>query len=144
MTKRQAVLLERLVTFCGRCGSPDLPMKVDCVIGYGSFFRGKPNPDDVDLIAMVSRRHPGFERFCDLVDKDLRTRRGEATPRDRMRRLARAHPDPEVQRLADVYAAWLGDVSDHWLYEQTTILGGAALMMGLAVWVRRRRGPRHP
>lgn len=136
MTKRQAVLLVWLVTFCARCGSPDLPMKVDRVIGYGSFFRGEPNPDDVDLLAMVGRLHHGFERFRDLVEKDQKQGRRDAAPDERMRRLARQHPDPEVRRLADVYATWLEGLSDRWLYEQSTVIGN---LLKISPFVYERR-----
>ena len=105
-TKRQAVLLERLVTFCERCGSPDLPMRVDRVIGYGSFFRGKERPADVDLLVVVGARHPDFERFSAIVEK-LEKEMPTDIPADRIRKFACAHSDPAIRASADLFCSWL-------------------------------------
>src|SRR5260221_13044739 len=44
MTSRQSALLDRLVTFCDRCGSPDLPVRVGRVLSCARFFRGMDRP----------------------------------------------------------------------------------------------------
>src|SRR5207253_10012124 len=112
MTKRQGVLLDRLVAFCQRCGSPDLPMKVVRVMGYGSFFRGKDRPADVDLRVVVGERHSDFERFVEIVDEKLERETPDDTPAERMRQFALAHPDPAIRRAADRFASWLTGTTD--------------------------------
>ena len=121
-TRRQAVLLERLVTFCERCGSPDLPFRVLRVIGYGSFFRRKDRPGDVDLFVLTGENHPLYERFEGLV-KDELSRGGEGLmPADRMRSIASGDPDPAVSQAAGMFAHWLDGFSDAMLYEHRSIV----------------------
>ena len=123
MTKRQAILLDRLVVFCERCGSPDLPLAVVRVLGYGSFFRGKERPGDIDLAVVTGGKHPLFDRFTEIVRNDLGDYRPDLALAGRMKALAASHPDPAVADAADLFAGWLEGMTDNMLYGQQTILG---------------------
>src|SRR5437660_438244 len=119
MTRRQSVLLDRLVTFCERCGSPDLPWRIERVLGYGSFFRGKGRPGDVDLVARVGARHPLFNKFRDLVVEKVRTGRAPEPPAERMDRIAASHPDPAVNGARALFVSWLAGLTEHGLFGHT-------------------------
>jgi hypothetical protein len=123
ISKRQSVLLDRLVAFCERCGSLDLPLRITRIYGYGSFFRRKDRPADVDLTVLCGERHPLFERFVKLVEDDLDESCPALPPNERMRRLADCHPEPEIQDASPMFSSWLEGVSDHMLFGQQTILG---------------------
>ena len=120
LTKRQAVLLDRLVAFCERCSSLDLPLRVAKVIGYGSFFRGKDRPGDVDLFVVTGEDHPLFDRFRGIVKGRLGREGGPSTPAERMRSIAEA--DPDVAESAEVFARWLDGFSDAMLYDHRSIV----------------------
>src|SRR5690242_17099404 len=117
MTRRQAVLLDRLVTFCERCGSPDLPVRIGRVLGCGSFFRGKERPGDVNLIACVVGEHPLFGKFCDLVDGELRKDRTDQPPAERMGRISDSHADPAIKEARSLFVSWLGGFTDRMLFQ---------------------------
>lgn len=123
LSERQVLLLEHLVKFCGRCGSPDLPLQIVKVIGYGSFFRGKERPGDVDLFVVTGREHPLYERFRSLVKSELSRRRASSkSPSDRMRRIAASDPDPAVAQAAGMFAGWLEGFSDAMLFDHKSIV----------------------
>ena len=54
-SKRQLVLLERLEKVCQRAAADDLPVRIEEVWGFGSFFRLKESPQDLDLAIKYSR-----------------------------------------------------------------------------------------
>lgn len=69
MTPRQKVLLERLKTLCDRASSDTLlPARAVSVWGYGSYFRSKERPRDVDLDIVIDRSGPGFDLWRLLYD----------------------------------------------------------------------------
>jgi|GEM_PF-5643849 len=121
VSKRQTVLLDRLVAFCERCGSPDLPVRVSQVIGYGSFFRGKEAPNDIDAVVVAPEDHPLFEKFIGIVS-DRIGRRHVASPAEEMRRIAAEHPDPEVAESASPFSDWLRGISFETLFEARNII----------------------
>lgn len=58
MSKRRDVLLQRLKHFVHtKALHPHLPMRVRKVLGFGSFFRGKAIPHDIDLAVVAGLRH---------------------------------------------------------------------------------------
>lgn len=73
MTPRQKVLLERLKTLCDRASSGTLlPARVVSVWGYGSYFRSKERPRDVDLDIVIDRSGYGLKLwrlFYDTFDE---------------------------------------------------------------------------
>jgi hypothetical protein len=122
LTKRQAVLLDRLVTFCERCGSSGLPFQVLKVIGYGSFFRRKERPGDVDLFVITGENHALYERFEEMVKGGLVRRGKRLAPADRMRLIASSHPDSAVSEAAGMFSEWLDGFSDAMLYDHKSIV----------------------
>ena len=81
LTDRQELLIERLSALADMASARSLPMDVVEIVGFGSFFRGKPRPKDMDLfIRCVARPvRPDFERFAGL----LKTIRKEPTYQER-------------------------------------------------------------
>lgn len=122
-TKRQAVLLDRLVKFCERCARPDLPLQVVRVVGYGSFFRGKDRPGDIDLAVFTGVKHPLFERFVEVVEGELQKFQPGLPLADRMRLLAASHAEPTLKESGGIFVEWLANVTEHMLYGQQTIVG---------------------
>ncbi len=71
LTKRQRILFERLVQLGPLIESSGIPLIVVEVLGFGSFFRGKADARDIDLMFRC-RRHPprpDFARFSTLLEK---------------------------------------------------------------------------
>ncbi|WP_165227540.1 hypothetical protein [Aquisphaera insulae] len=121
ISKRQSVLLGRLVMFCERCGSIDLPVRVSQVIGYGSFFRGKESPNDIDALVVAPDDHPLFDKFIAIV-RDQIEKRYVANPAEKMEQLAASHVDPEVASSSDLFSGWLSGISYDSLFEARNII----------------------
>jgi len=121
VSKRQAVLLDRLTTFCDRCGSSDLPVQVSQVIGYGSFFRGKESLNDIDAVVVAPEDHPLFEKFIAIV-RDQISKMHVASPAEEMLRIAAGHPDPEVARSVRLFSDWLKGMSFETLFDARNII----------------------
>jgi hypothetical protein len=67
-TKRQKTLITRLVRLGEMVSNNLLPLNVTEILGFGSFFRGKTSPKDVDLMVRHSGSHdPQFQEFMKLV-----------------------------------------------------------------------------
>ncbi len=73
LTNRQQLLFNRLVTLGEWASSGAFPMTVLEIRGFGSFFRGKQRPHDVDLLVRVQRPEqlPAFSEFLEIL-KDIR------------------------------------------------------------------------
>jgi hypothetical protein len=70
MTQRQRVLLDRLLTLGTWLSDGKLPVQVTEVYGFGSFFRGKAQPRDVDLVLRCLLEDTAdFQLFSTLLDK---------------------------------------------------------------------------
>lgn len=69
LTDRQQLLFDRLVTLGDWATKGELPMRVLEIRGFGSFFRGKPRPQDVDLLIRIQRPEhlPEFDLFVGLL-----------------------------------------------------------------------------
>jgi hypothetical protein len=69
LSKRQKTLFDRLVMLGRWAEDGRLPVDVAEIIGFGSFFRGKPNPKDVDLLIQRSgETTPRFQLFLKRLD----------------------------------------------------------------------------
>jgi len=70
LTKRQRVLLDRLLTLGNWLSEGKLPVQATEVYGFGSFFWGKAGPRDVDLVLRRSRKDTAdFRLFTRLLDE---------------------------------------------------------------------------
>lgn len=106
LTDRQEVLIERLVGLSGLAASVALPLDVLEIRGFGSFFRGKGRPKDVDLIFRCHRRphRPDFARFLELLKKirfDQTYQDRYDNPRDAMDAAYRASDQPRLPGFDD-------------------------------------------
>lgn len=68
-TKRQQVLLGRLQVLLDRIAAWPLPLDIAEVLGFGSFFRQKAKPRDLDLEIRWSEQTRLYEGFVRLMDK---------------------------------------------------------------------------
>lgn len=69
-SKRQQVLLDRLITLGQWSTEGRLPVRVLEVYGFGSFFRGKDRPRDVDLLFRRAKEDTNeFRLFSKLLDQ---------------------------------------------------------------------------
>ena len=68
-TSRQKLLFDRLVQLGELATNDKLPSKILEITGFGSFFRGKPKPTDVDLFIRYERLNhkPEFKKFRSLI-----------------------------------------------------------------------------
>ncbi|QDT24353.1 hypothetical protein [Gimesia chilikensis] len=104
LTKRQKTLFDRLVTLGEWANTGELPYHPLEILGFGSFFRGKRNPNDIDLIFRIPKEHlPEFDEFVQLLyeirnDWDLEER--NANPHDALVEL-RTNEDQRVANFSD-------------------------------------------
>ena len=113
---RRIVLQKRLIEFCKAASLEELPFNVVQILGFGSFFRGKESPKDVDLVLRVDRRPERFALFCELVKKVRFTSDYEkAFPSPCQAMLhestsevpASKWPVGQRERLTSLYSQWL-------------------------------------
>lgn len=105
LSERQQILFERLVTLGEWATKGELPSQVLEIRGFGSFFRGKPRPSDVDLILRVQRPDhlPEFDRFITLVKSvryDWKLEKRFPTPQEALDRL-RSNGDKRCTEATD-------------------------------------------
>lgn len=104
-TKRQRVLLDRLVTFGQWLSEKRLPVSVLEAYGFGSFFRGKGRPHDVDILLRRSTEDTDdFRLFSKLLDKVSygRTYRKFKTPQAALLNAFDQHYSNLIPGLIDV------------------------------------------
>jgi hypothetical protein len=130
LTDRQQTLIERLIALGELVGSPLFPLDVVEVHGFGSFFRGKSRPKDVDLFIRCHRRpvREDFARFLELVHV-LRFGAGYehrfATPREAMHATYCRHAGPSLPGMEDEefergkFCEWLDGYSWNMLHPKT-------------------------
>lgn len=70
LTDRQRLLMKRLITLGDWANSNELPVCLMEIRGFGSFFRGKPRPRDVDLLIKVDNNNnpSDFTRLIELLE----------------------------------------------------------------------------
>lgn len=66
LSKRQQLLINRLQNL-EKSLQEELPVMITDIIGFGSFFRGKKNPKDVDLTVRYSNINPIYTVFKDKI-----------------------------------------------------------------------------
>lgn len=108
-SKRQAALNQRLEALCSRAEKEDLPIIVEEVWGFGSFFRLKERPKDLDLGVKYSDFHPLWQKFNDVIEKVLSARWESTTsypsPGDALREELSKSNDGAV--LWSTFSAWI-------------------------------------
>ena len=84
LTRREQVLFDRLLVLGQWASQRLLPVDAIEIIGFGSFFRGKPNPKDVDLLIRHTRSNSQdftrFQQLLDIVRRDMKYRERFDTP----------------------------------------------------------------
>ena len=68
LSRRQKVLLARLTSLAESANSRKLPVEVLEILGFGSFFRAKENPKDVDLLIRCTRENQPFSLFRQILE----------------------------------------------------------------------------
>ena len=117
LTKRQKTLFDRLVTLGEWANTGELPYHPLEILGFGSFFRGKRDPNDIDLIFRIPKEHlPEFDEFVQLLceirnDWDLKGRNNK--PHDALIEL-RTNEDQRVANFSDdVFRKYLNWVESY-------------------------------
>jgi hypothetical protein len=132
LTDRQQTLIERLIALGELVAGRTLPLDVIEIYGFGSFFRGKPRPQDVDLYLRCDRRplREDFERFLTLAHKLRFTptfQKQFATPQEAMHSVYRRHDGPSLPGMEDEefergrFCEWLEGFSWNMLHPQTIV-----------------------
>jgi hypothetical protein len=148
---RRAVLRDRLIALGKAAEQQELPFDVLQILGFGSFFRGKQSPKDVDLVLRVDRRTERFTVFRELVEKlqaDPSYEEAFETPRKAMLHLCSTDaavtrwPAERREWSAARYSEWLAAYSWNMLHPRTekqyfALMGTDAY----AIRVMRKRFP---
>jgi hypothetical protein len=118
LTKRQKTLYDRLITLGEWANTGELPYHPLEILGFGSFFRGKQKPRDVDLIFRIPKEHlPEFDEFV-LFLREIRYDRALAKrhtkPHGALTEL-RNNEDPRAAHFSDgvfrKYLNWINPYS---------------------------------
>lgn len=125
---RRTLLRTRLIEFSKAAERGELPFDVLQILGFGSFFRGKESPKDVDLVLRVDRNSARFICFRDLIEKLRFTPHYEeafTTPQEALRHVCTTEasairwPVKQRERLALVYSEWLEGYTWNMLHAKT-------------------------
>jgi hypothetical protein len=125
---RRAVLRHRLIEFGKAAEQGELPFDVLQILGFGSFFRGKESPQDVDLVLRVDRRPERFALFRELIEMLRFTPHYEdafATPREALLHVCTTKasaikwPARQPERFIKVYSEWLEGYAWNMLHAKT-------------------------
>lgn len=125
---RRAVLRNRLIEFGKAAERGELPFDVLQILGFGSFFRGKESPKDVDLVLRVDRRPARFILFRELIEKLRFTPHYEeafATPREALLHVCATEasaikwPARQRERFTTTYSQWLEGYTWNMLHPKT-------------------------
>jgi predicted nucleotidyltransferase len=131
LTDRQQLLFSRLVTLGEWATNRKFPLRVLEIIGFGSFFRGKPRPNDVDLVLRVenSDRATELKRLVDLVRslrKDWDLQEKFESPSAAISELVMVK-DQRVSDISDVdidlFLWWIDGYSWNMLFHQDYVGG---------------------
>src|SRR5690348_2687797 len=66
LSKKQSSLTQRLQQVCNKINHNVLPLEVNRVEAFGSYIRGKQNPNDIDLIVYYNDNQ-GMTYLYDLL-----------------------------------------------------------------------------
>lgn len=127
-TRRQKLLLSRLAELGEHLQQRTLPVNVVEVIGFGSFFRGKSSPKDVDLLFRCNREaSPRFATFLRLLGQIRATPSYRKENREPLGALLSAYEEAEAGLPSDgvdhraLFAEWLHGYSWNMLCPTTFI-----------------------
>ena len=130
LTKRQRVLHDRLLTLGNWASNRLLPIDTTQIIGFGSFFRGKPQPKDVDIVIQHTKDPTAdfrrFRRLLHMATRDMVRREKFDTPQaalldvfdERQERML-PHCDELVTQERALFATWSDGISWNMLLPQT-------------------------
>lgn len=127
LAEKQRVLLDRLRTFGNWLSQGKLPVEVLEVRGFGSFFRGKTKPRDVDLVIRRAGDTADFRLFSKLLDKATygRYSREFSTPQAALLKVFDQHYSHFLPGMIDMTAQrhlfeqWIEGYSWAMLYDTT-------------------------
>lgn len=117
LSSRQKVLFDRLASFGEWIESKKLPINVKEVFGFGSFFRGKASPKDVDLLvvyhAELTPEFAHFLRLLEIIRKKTAFQGKYDTPKDALIAQLRREAEtgsPETSNVEEgvlLFESWL-------------------------------------
>jgi hypothetical protein len=130
LTKRQRVLYDRLLVLGDWATNRLLPIDATQIIGFGSFFRGKPQPKDVDIVIQHTKNDSAdfkrFRRMLHAVRRDMKRRETFDTPQAALLDLFDEQREPMLPNCTDlmteeraVFASWCEGISWNMLHPQT-------------------------
>lgn len=106
-TKRQKVLFERLNKLIHRIVNEPLPVNISGVWGYGSFFRGKADPRDLDVRVRFDALTPLYRDFYQAMGRAVQLEEDAETPVDAFDQTAPHGPSQHILReWASLYPTW--------------------------------------
>lgn len=112
LSPRQATLLKRLELVCERVATKPLPVFVEEVWGFGSLFRAKERPGDLDLLMKYSDRNPLYDLFRALMDKALKHHKQFSTPSEALSHVMHLETnDSRTLQLLSVFSDWLDGIT---------------------------------
>ena len=99
---------ERLEILCDRVKEWRLPLNIEEIWGFGSFFRLKDRPGDVDLILKYSHSNPDYDTFEQILDRTI-PRRSDGDPlKEAFLKIAAIElTEDEFEELSPIFTKWI-------------------------------------
>ena len=109
LTPRQKTLKERLERFCSRVNEECIPLNIEEIWGFGSFFRLKNDPGDIDLCLKYSSRNKIYDRFKQILDKAiLQYSRSSYSPKEAFLNIAKIElTENESKKMLSIFIQWI-------------------------------------
>lgn len=119
LNPRQKQLKQRLEIFCNRIQREQFPLFIKEVWGFGSFFRLKDKPRDIDLVLKSSGINPIYKRFEDIFKKSLSKTSEYNLPKDAFLDTAKLElTKKDFEEHSSLFVSWI----EH--YTWNMIFGG--------------------
>ena len=107
-TSQQEKMKDKLEIVCNRIQREILPFQIDEVWGFGSFFRLKDSPRDVDLILKFSKENSIYEKFKEILEKTYSKNSKYQTPKEAFEYISSSELNSsEHATLMPIFSQWI-------------------------------------
>lgn len=108
LSPRQTTLLKRLKVVCERAETLILPVFIEEIWGFGSLFRAKERPGDLDLLVKFSGHNPKHDLFRNLMDKAMHRHNEFSTPQEALLQIIKQEiSEDSAKELIPIFNGWL-------------------------------------
>jgi hypothetical protein len=117
LSKRQKLLIRKLHVLGNRAKEEILPVKIYEIVGFGSFFRLKERPGDVDLLIKYSNINSIYDLFKQIMDNVVELYKEDpekfSMPIDALANYINVHRNslPFLSEYVNVFCSWIENIT---------------------------------